>query len=290
MAERRGLCAVCPACLRPLDSDLVASGCNHVFHRACLADAGLKQCPKCGDAAFKERTQTLYSVSFGACGDCAGPGSAAPAVGVVDDSDDDVIVDTVEARISREVTQILQLERSVKSQRRELDDKQRELAQQKEQLEQQEQKRASRVQDTKRLAAQRLSQQQELETARLKCQSLQEELNRLRLRDTILDYTDLRRSSGDESALQFLTTMVSTVQDPSKVIVDMTRLRGHYRTHMTKWLKETGAAKQQLSKVRRELEEQKRAAAEAEARLERTGGAPADRSRSPAAGGRLPRR
>ena len=285
MAERRGLCAICPACLRTLDRDLVVSGCNHVFHRACL-DGLRGGCPKCGDAAVKERTQTLYGVSFGAC---AGPSSAAPAVDIGGDSDDDVIVDTVEARTSREVTKILQLERLVRSRRLELEEKRRELAQQKERQEQEQQKRDSQVEETKRLAAQRLSQQQELEAARLRCASLQEELNRLRLRDTIHDYQELRQSAGDEAALQFLTTMVSTVQDPSKVIADMTRLRGHYRKQMTDSLKETSAAKQQLSKVRRELEEHRREAERLEAELERAGAAPADRSRSPAADGRPPR-
>jgi len=264
----RQLCAVCPACCKCLDGDVAVSSCDHVFHRACLLNGGLTSCPTCGDPIVRERVQALYGVHFGAG---AGQGGAAAlaeaAAGWAGDGDDDVVVDSAEARIAREVAQIIRLREAVRQREEALE--YREI---------QEQKKLKATQATKKLENQRASQEQELESSRRRYEDQLEELNRMRLRDTVLDYSERLRRDGEKPALEYLLKMVKIVQEPSKVIVDINRLREHHRRQFCDWLRESGNAKQQLSKARRELEETKRAAAELEAKLGRSAGGAASQA------------
>merc|ERR1719158_82072 len=54
----------CPACCRLLDGPLVASSCNHVFHRACLP-ADDAPCPKCQKPCERASALELFGLGFG---------------------------------------------------------------------------------------------------------------------------------------------------------------------------------------------------------------------------------
>lgn len=64
VTERR---PICPSCHQPLCGELVASCCNHVFHRGCLAAAlgAKKPCAKCGEDL---RPQLRPGLSVKVCG------------------------------------------------------------------------------------------------------------------------------------------------------------------------------------------------------------------------------
>lgn len=286
------MCAVCPACCKILDGDVVVSSCDHVFHRACLLDADgnpvLNSCPTCGDPVVRHRVQALYGVCFGAGADSGAAKLAEASAGCTVDCDSDVVVDSADARIAMEVAEMSRLQESVRQREEQLELKRQEVQVQLEYMEHQVQKRQKAEHATKRLEDKRVSQQQEMTNARLRYESQLEELNKLRLRDTVLDYSERLRREGQESGLDYLLKMVKIVSDPSKVIVDINRLRAHHRKQFSEWLRESGTAKQQLFKVRQELEETKRATAELKAKLQRAGGGAADRGGSQE--GSLPKR
>lgn len=91
----------------------------------------------------------------------------------------------------------------------------------------------------------------------------------MRQRDSVLEYADILKSKTDADALKYLTTMVNTVQEPWRILVEVARLRDFHRTQLDGWTKERAASSRQEREGRSQREVTERKLGELQRELDR---------------------
>lgn len=245
---------MCPACSRPLDGDLVASGCNVVFHRSCLAAAGAV-CPRCSRTQCKGNSLDLFGASFGKTLDPSAAALAARiAVGVGNEGDRDA--DRAGRLLA--AAKLLKKQEEVEELRSRLKEELEALA-------------AARVEDRKQQEkldiAKRTLAKREKEVTQLrdKCaveesrqQKLIEQMNLMRVRDTAHEYWDRMKAGNESDALKYLSTMVGIDGSSWRVLAEVSRLREYVRKQLDIGRKEATAAAGRLQSARHTMEQQQR--------------------------------
>jgi len=242
----------CPTCCRPLEGELTASSCNHVFHRDCLP-ADEAPCPKCQQPCVADRCLVLFGLVF-------------------DEADKSAIENLPEG--AREAAaEICSFSREVDEHRRvaeglrqRLDDAQ--VATEKQAARH---KLAEKDRDKEKAKCQKSSDDltKELE----KKATLLTQIDRNREQSAVVEYLSMSSSSDcGADALAFLSKMATTMLDPAPLLTEITRLRDHHRASITKLQKEHVKISQQESRRRREIAETSRAVASHQSKLQRCEG------------------
>jgi len=234
--------ALCTACCKPLNGDLVASACNHVFHRRCLSE-DLKECPKCRREDVSKSPLLLFGVNFdeGRDSDSAAV-VAALYVGTAG------CVDVEESEVVKFVAEICTGRAARQRHQQELADLHEQVSVQCAEAKKQHDKH----QQAKRVSTKRSTERAQLE-AQIKSstqehESLTAKMHQLRQRDTVLEYVDWLRNRSNAEALTFLTRMVDLVGEPWKILVEIARLRDDMRTKLDKFQRDS------MAQIRRERE------------------------------------
>lgn len=255
--------AFCPVCHLLLDGDLVASKCNHVFHRACLT-ADTVECPKCREKNISEAPLDIYGLSFNKAS--LDPGAAAVARQVADRSGG---VNIREKHNMKNVIELCVLRQDVKKRHQSLDELCDQLkdAEKYAELQLQRLRGAERGFEKRANEAQRL--EEELQEYHKTHESLCKSVNDIRNRDTVLEYWLMLGNKNDDDNLAFLTKMVTMVKDPGGILTEVARLRDYHRNRLAKRQKEGAALTRCEARVRRELNEQQHLVVELEKKLNR---------------------
>jgi len=255
--------AFCPICHLPLDNNLVATACNHVFHRDCLT-ADVLECPTCHSTNVKDACLEIFGLSFSEAP--RDPGAAAVARHVADANSTDL---TKDINTIRAVVELCTLRQDVKVQRRRVDELREELKAASEKTEQQSQRlrRAQRISEKQAEEIRRMT--RELEENQKRHENICGQIDEVRQRDTVLEYWSMLGSRTDEENRSFLSKMVTMVKDPWKLLTEVSRLRDYHRVRLSKLQKEAIALSRSEARVRRELSEQQHAVAELQKKLSR---------------------
>jgi len=231
----------CPKCCRLLDGQLVASSCNHVFHKACIPDDG-DLCPKCQQPIVGTGSSDLYGLNFGDAGttDCNGCSVAQLPK---------------EAREAAAETCVLG--REVEKQKQKAHDLREHLEDEKIAAEKQ---RVSRVEAEKVRASHETKNKRcsdEIEKVRAQRNTLQEQVQQDRERSAVAEYYQMLQNStdGGSDALAFLSKMTDGANDPARLLTEVSRLRDYHRANIQKLQKERVMASQLESRNRREIAE-----------------------------------
>jgi len=260
-----GLWPECPACCRPLRGQLVASRCNHVFHRECLPAA---ECPQCGGLHVGRDTSDnfvadsdhdcpleLFGISFG-----EGAAGGLASLSLPRDASSRRAVNEICA-MRDNLDEIQQREAQV----------QQGVLREKEKLAASQKKLAASqktAQTWKKVCSQNAA---DLERCRKKYKDMCDEVQRNRERNTVVEYRRiLLDSSGSPSeALTYLTKMVSMSLDPAPTLTEVARLRDYYRTSKDKWNREGVTATQRARTLEREIRQRQQTVADAKRKLQR---------------------
>lgn len=273
----------CPACCRPLRGQLVASRCNHVFHRECLPKA---ECPKCGlpdagkdpfdkeivadsdeEANLKKALQSAKACNEGPLelfGLNFGEGS-----GAISGTAPNLPPDEHRQR-SQAVMEICTLRDKNDASKDRLAQIRQRVQQEKERVKRNEEKRAAAEKIASAFKQERASRAAELERHRQKYKDLCEEAQRHRERTTVMEYRRVLQEGSSEQALGFLTKMVTMAVDPAPMLTEVARLRDHYRTKMAANQKEGMAATQKAQRLERELRQREQSLEEVKRKLQRS--------------------
>lgn len=260
------LCALCPACRRLLDGDLVASKCNHVFHRKCLSEA-LEACPKCNQQEVWKAPLDLYGVCFDESGD---PGAAAVAAALF--AGGTCGGNAEEGEAAKVIAEVCALRDDIRKRQRELEDLNERVAEARAQAE----KQLGKLRTAERAASKRHSDLSQLESDIAKFNqehaSLTAQMDQIRQRDTVLEYLEVLRGRSEADALMFLTKMVSMVSEPWKVLVEVARLRDDSRAKLDKWKKDSVVAVRREREARAVIADRERKVAQLQKELEKARG------------------
>eukprot|EP00927_Polykrikos_kofoidii_P025058 TRINITY_DN22599_c0_g1_i1.p1 TRINITY_DN22599_c0_g1~~TRINITY_DN22599_c0_g1_i1.p1 ORF type:complete len:823 (-),score=148.06 TRINITY_DN22599_c0_g1_i1:185-2653(-) len=247
---------VCAACRRPLEGNLVASRCNHVFHRDCLKAVGAQECPKCNAPRPCEDVLDLFGVSFG----------EGVQNGASKNSGDEV--DSAE----KLVQEIVQIMAQVRTRRKDLEvtgsklDKVIEVAARAEQ----------KHLEVKKMAAKRSEESQmhakELEKLKAQHEALCEQVQQTRQRDAALEYRDILQTRGEPEALDYLTKMATFLSDPSMLLTEIARLRDYHRKQLARWQRDCVTVSQREIRTRREFAEREQSVNDLKKKIQRLGG------------------
>lgn len=274
---------VCPACRGALSGDLVASKCNHIFHRACFDAAVDNPCPKCGAGDLGCDHLKLYGINFGKeravdasvvaaalaaaaeVSHCEG-GSAQPR----ELEDVSVLEGGVDAEVAS-IVELITLRERAKSYRQQLEALEAEAATAKSEAERQREKRllaeklhAKREVEIRDRAA-------EVEKCEIHYAEMCEQVQRNRDREAVYEYRDLLVAGKEADALKYLVTTVNLLEDPALVLTEIARLRDHHRTNLAKQQRENVIVSKRESKARRDLEDQQRTVGKLQSKLRRCG-------------------
>lgn len=233
----------CPACHRILDGQLVASSCNHVFHRACLPAID-DPCPKCQQPDAGKHALDLFGLGF--------------TEGLGD------ITATLPPEAREEAAKIFALEQNVAEKRRNVDAQCQKLEAAKKDADAEQAKLKG---DEKSLLGRKSKAEKfksELENVQSKHAKLSEQANRHREQATIFEYCELLQNPPGvgADALSFLRGMVNVVSDPAILLTEIARLRDHHRNKTAKQQKEGVQMSQLESRYRRQIAEKQRLIAE----------------------------
>lgn len=275
---------ICPVCRKLLDTKLVVSRCNHVFHRDCLPGRN-EPCPQCDEPDAGKCTLDLYGVSFG---DASDPGAATLAARlaadrsrgtavsssatVVDLDNNETQVDSEDTpTVTDEVAKLCADRDAVRELKRRLE----ELKARVETAGQEEILQHMKRQTVEEQANKREAEREKVSSELAKCEEeekgLLERMNEIRQRDTVLEYADLLKTKTDAEALKYLTTMVNVVQEPWRILVEVARLRDFHRAQLDGWAKDRASCSRQHREARSHLEGHVRKVAELQKELERGG-------------------
>lgn len=248
MSEER---PICPACCRPLNRDLVASGCNHVFHRSCLPEPG-KKCVQCGDVHSAEDSLDLFGVSFGEALD---PGAAALAAKI---AEAECGVNGDQAAVAK--AQRLRTAASMLARQDEVKELRKALAEQKALLEAAKQsllEQTKELDEVKKLHRKSVSDlsktKQDLTREEEYGENLLVKIDFARQAGTVHEYWDKVKSGNEEAGLKFLSTMVSLAPAPARTLAEVSRLHALVRENLDRERKEADAAGRRFQQGRREL-------------------------------------
>ncbi|CAJ1331809.1 unnamed protein product [Effrenium voratum] len=268
MSNLRGLCA---GCRSPLTGALLASGCNHVFHKACFVEGA--SCGRCN--ATLTNALSLYNLHFeeleGHAADvmAAAAKQKASLEGLVDAEEalfeceplgEDATAEVATIHLMRE--RVENLEQQVEEADAKLQAGRARLVRQQTRLRAQqkvEQKREASVESLRR----------EIQNLVAKKEQMARNLNELRQRDAILDYNDLMKQGKNDEALHLLNVIVSMNPKPWMTLTQVSRLRDYYRKQCDHYEKEIAKADQREKRARRELEELQRTRKELQGQLKR---------------------
>jgi len=217
-----------------------------VFHRECLGIVAAK-CPKCDmEDIGGEEAIPLYGLSFGEESQTRGnlDSSGTSSENVDESNEPKKIMQKIlhtERKINVLSKELANLNEKVERVRQEEDQFRRRLL------------RAEKAMAHKDKEFQTLT--DELETQKSSHASLLEQANRIRDRDAILEYLEIRKTKGDDQALQFIMTMGTSMLDPAPLLTEIARLRTFYRASRTKSQRDAAIARQNELRVQREIEE-----------------------------------
>eukprot|EP00747_Dinoflagellata_sp_TGD_P167321 gnl/TRDRNA2_/TRDRNA2_191491_c0_seq1.p1 gnl/TRDRNA2_/TRDRNA2_191491_c0~~gnl/TRDRNA2_/TRDRNA2_191491_c0_seq1.p1 ORF type:complete len:288 (+),score=41.97 gnl/TRDRNA2_/TRDRNA2_191491_c0_seq1:50-913(+) len=262
----------CAACCQPLKSDMVASRCNHVFHRAC-APAVDSPCPKCGLADAGNGALPIYGVVFGRSG-----GPVKQGVGELNEV-------AAGAGISEDVTRDAMETAKLRHEIGERDSLLKELRVRVDEARVVMEAQQKRQADADRLASRRTDERDargnKLSQLYSQHEQLVQQVQQGRERHAVLEYRDILASKPPADALAFFTRIVSMVSDPAPLLTEVARLRDHHRREVTQKQREgTGAASRE-QRIRREIEERERQIAKIRRRLQRCAGAGSEENLRP---------
>lgn len=272
-----GLRALCAQCRKPLCGAVLASGCNHVFHKPCFV-AGAS-CGHCGETLRSETSLSLYNLcceekseysAYAADVMAAAAKLRASLEGMEDaDSaifDPDFVVQESEGRGVHEVALLCLKRERINSKREELDSEQSKLHTSLETLEHQQRKLRVRQRMTEKLQEEQASEKNKIQRCNEDHEKMLAELNEVRQRATIVEYWDLVRNGQEDEALQKLTALISMISHPWKILAHMARLRDHYRKLSDNHDRERAQADRQLQHFNRERDELERTKKDLEGR------------------------
>mmetsp|Transcript_42643 Transcript_42643/g.99387 ORF Transcript_42643/g.99387 Transcript_42643/m.99387 type:complete len:293 (+) Transcript_42643:14-892(+) len=276
MAELRALCS---GCRQTLSGPLVANTCNHVFHRDCLHAAST--CRQCSKKICHEKALSLYNLSF-----ADGDGDARVMTAVAElkrkrESREDVVASEDELEDEDLETEALALQDAGSSQcgtpttednavkeAAELVLLRQKLSELRDRVQTAKSSREKAVeyreqQQSRFRTVQHAVEKQEADVAKIKAgvknayqerDKISEQLQKVSLRDAVVEYWQVLRESPAK-ALETLTTYVSLVPDPARVMTEVARLRDNQRKLADQDLAEASRADQRYKKARREIEE-----------------------------------
>eukprot|EP00929_Paragymnodinium_shiwhaense_P116511 TRINITY_DN8611_c0_g1_i1.p1 TRINITY_DN8611_c0_g1~~TRINITY_DN8611_c0_g1_i1.p1 ORF type:complete len:549 (+),score=128.34 TRINITY_DN8611_c0_g1_i1:173-1819(+) len=232
---------ICPACRKPLENNLVASRCNHIFHRDCLYGLKANTCPKCDEPNPCVSALDLY-VAFG-------------------EASSDKIVEG-EGEGSREqeerISKLLDLKSQARDRRKEAEKVADKLASLRVYNEKQEQKLAQAEKSSGKAREKRAVKQKELEKSREHYDTTQERLHQARQRDAVFEYREVVQGKSEDEGLTYLARMASFVSDPAMLLTEVRRLGDHHRQQVQKSQRECMVGTQKAMKTKREIEDYSR--------------------------------
>jgi len=238
----------CPACSKPLDGDLVATKCNHVFHRACVPDDG-SPCPKCQKSCDAKGNLDLFGLGFGANTERKPKVKLSPGA-------------------QAKAAEVCELQRQVEQQRREAEALKLRLQEAQAVTEKQKakMKAAEKQRNQLKESCDKAKHLREMEKA--KRESLLQKVNRSREDSAAVEYYH-KKLKGDADAQDFLASMVDFMCDPAPLLAEVARLRDHHREQVSKQQKEHVSISQKESRIRHEITEKKRAIAEMQRKIQK---------------------
>lgn len=241
----------CPACCKLLHGPLVASRCNHVFHKGCLP-AEDAACPKCQQPNAGKDAVELFGIGL-------------------DDSSKTASIASLPPAAREAATEFLALDRQIQAQKLLSEESRKRLAGAKEEAHKQTVKREvteKQWASIKKVYDELLA---DVKKTREKKDLLYEQVNRNRDQSVLAEYVEILKTSRDSGAdaLGFLCKMASCTNDPALLLTEMTRLRDHYRNAAAKLQKEHVALSQREVRNRRDTAEVNRAIAETQKKLQR---------------------
>lgn len=249
MSEKR---PICPACRKPLCGELVASHCNHVFHRRCLSEATGK-CVQCGEEHGAKDALDLFGVSFGEALD---PGAAALAAKIAEaESCSGGDNEAVAARAER-----LRAAATLLAQREEVKELRNKLAEQRalaEAARQRQHDQAGKLRAVQKANATKASDsakaQKEVDREAVLNTSLLAKIDLARQAGTVYEYWDKIKAGQEEQGLKYLLTMVSMAPTPARILAEVARLRSHVRENLARERKEADSASRRWNDGRKRL-------------------------------------
>jgi len=274
---------ICAACRQPLHGDLVASRCNHVFHRECLnrsqalrcefqcSDRKIDRCPKCNDYNWIERPVDLYGINFSeatgeSSSDLAILGALQakkkqPSHEEIEDSDIEVVQpvsavsgaaidDDEDADLATVLFDIFKMKDQQRQQEDESSVSEIERAQ-----EMRQHKKLTQIQAKHAESASHCeSKVKKLGTEKDRNEALLDEVDRIRSRDTPLEYGNML-SNDPTAACAFLKRSACFLQDPALLITDLNRWVTHTREKFKKEQRDNMQVTKKEQQAKRTLEQ-----------------------------------
>lgn len=230
----------------------MASGCNVVFHRACLAASG-KTCPKCNEEHDAKSTLALFGANFGGRSlDIAAAASRSAEGGTSVDEEEDAV-----ARVAafRSAAKLMERRQELQELQASLKEKLEVLAGARKTNDRSEEKvtemqKAARKQDRELAELQKKREEEEV-----KYQKCIEGLNLMRVRGTAFEYWEKIKANQEGEALKFLNTMVGVGGHSWRILTEVNRLQAHMKKQLERERKEAAAASAKLQVARHQLED-----------------------------------
>lgn len=267
----------------PLHGDVIACCCNFVYHRECLVQAPYR-CATCSEPRNDRGCLDLFGLSLNE--DCR-PGGELVVFKVDGELAKGTLGEGVE--VAEGVAELCALDDEVQAQKQRVAELQQQLATAQRASERQRERLAEARRSTERLERREEQLAADLSKKQQEHQELCAQVEAVRQRDAVLNYWEELRNKTPQEALAFLTTMVSVVADPSKILTEVARLRDHHRKQLDQWQKACALDTRRETKARHELEDIRRAVEAHERRLARAPGAPGASARSPGPPAKRPR-
>mmetsp|Transcript_125211 Transcript_125211/g.196203 ORF Transcript_125211/g.196203 Transcript_125211/m.196203 type:complete len:253 (+) Transcript_125211:98-856(+) len=238
----------CPTCCRVLSGQLVASRCNHVFHRDCLPPVDAP-CPKCHAPDAGQNALDLFGLNFGpkfkSCKDAFSVDLPTAAK-----------VISLRQEVEEQKNRVMGLKNNI------LQAKQYEETQ-KQKLKIAEKNHSAKEEQLRRAKA-------NFECLQAKHENLMEQMQRKREESVISEYRDIFASGGSEDeALEFITRIVEMALDPAPLLTEMARLRDYYRASAAKAQSQCVKISKNESRDRREIAEKQRVVTSCKRKLEK---------------------
>jgi len=249
---------ICPACRAPLCGDLVASACNRVYHRKCLAEIAESgsECPQCGELHAASSSLDLFGISFG---DALDPGAAALAVKIAqvetEEGGGDSEAGGTKAESLRAAAALLAMKNNVGERKHHLQE-QRALIQA-------ERERCAK-QDAKLEAAQKLRAARDSDVsqthkanqqAEIQRKSLLAKLDAVRQQADVSEYWEKLKQDRETEAKQHLLILVNMAHSPAVITAEVSNFQQHTRESLQRMRKDGGIYTQRLQAARRQKAE-----------------------------------
>mmetsp|Transcript_1805 Transcript_1805/g.3238 ORF Transcript_1805/g.3238 Transcript_1805/m.3238 type:complete len:298 (+) Transcript_1805:39-932(+) len=282
MAELRALCA---GCRKPLSGLLLASKCNHVFHKRCLEST--EACGRCHAPVSAENALSLFNLTFEDRGDAdtsavmsaaarlqaeseqrqlrrGAPSRDDESIDMSDSEDLEIIGEDREpqAQTEEDVAKLCLLREKLRGKRQAIEMQSGQLCEKRERRDHQNVKLYAALQKAERKKADIEKTKQEIAACVEDREKKESNLNQVRLRDAVAEYWEEVRFGNSDVALNMLLTNVGLVPNPARVMAQIARLRDHHRRILADCEQQSGRADHSQKKIRRdiaELEQKKKA-------------------------------